>query len=85
MESSKIKLRYKDRDVMFKKEYSQLKIKVALNWFEIFALLILTFFVSLKICLSVNLGNITVSIILSVVAAIGILKVFLSNDLLLQK
>ena len=42
--TSEIKLRTRDRDIFFKKEFSKLKIKVALNWFEIIALFLVTFF-----------------------------------------
>ncbi|MCB0402613.1 MAG: hypothetical protein KDD41_11055 [Flavobacteriales bacterium] len=49
MTEQKPKLGYKERDKLFKKYFTELKIKVALNWFEIFALTILTFFVGYKL------------------------------------
>ena len=70
MESQKIKLRYKDRELLFKKEYSQLKIKVALNWFEILTLIIISFFITFKLCLSINLGTIPVTTIISIIIAL---------------
>ncbi len=76
MAASKIKLSKRDRDLLFKKEYTQLKIKVALNWFEIFALLIVVFLVSLKTSSYLNIESIAISIILSLVIAIGITLFF---------
>ncbi len=76
METSKIKLRYRDRDLMFKKEYSQLKIKVALNWFEIFALIIVAFFISLKVCAWLNIGNLPVNTVIASITSIGITFLF---------
>jgi hypothetical protein len=76
MAASKIKLRTKDRDLLFKKEYSKLKIKVALNWFEIFALLIVAFLVSLKTAFYLNIGSTTISLVISLAIALGITFLF---------
>ncbi|PCJ25028.1 MAG: hypothetical protein COA97_08610 [Flavobacteriales bacterium] len=70
MEVSKVKLRYRDRDTMFKKEYSELKIKVALNWFEIFALITVSSLLSFKMISYMNLGNIFIPIITSLGVAL---------------
>jgi hypothetical protein len=65
MVSSKIRLKYKDRDILFQKEYNQLKIKVASNWLEIVTLVAIIFFISFKTCLSCNVENIIISILIS--------------------
>ncbi len=76
MAASKIKLRSRDRDILFKKEYAQLKIKVALNWFEIFALLIVSFLATLKTSTHLKIGSISLSVLISLIVAIGIAFVF---------
>ena len=77
MESSKIRLRYRDRDVLFKKEYSELKIKVALNWFEIIALLMVTFSISIKVSVSFfKIETIIVSVVISLFIALAIAFLF---------
>ena len=65
METSKIKLRYRDRDALFKKEFSELKIKVALNWFEIIALIAVSFLGSTKILFMLKIESITINILFS--------------------
>ena len=65
METSKIKLRYRDRDTLFKKEFSELRIKVALNWFEIIALITLTFLGSIKALLMLGVSSIPTNIVIS--------------------
>jgi len=76
MVSSKIKLKTRDRDLLFKKEFSKLKIKVALNWFEILALLIVSFLATLKIAFYLNIGSITISVVISLIVAIAITFLF---------
>lgn len=76
MESSKIKLRYRDRNLLFKKEYSELKIKVALNWFEIITLIVVVFLVSLKLSFYLNLESLVGSIIISFISTIIITSLF---------
>lgn len=49
MAQDKTKLGYRERDRLFKKYFTELKIKVALNWFEIFALMLLSFFICFKL------------------------------------
>ena len=65
METSKIKLRYRDRDTLFKKEFSELKIKVALNWFEMVALILLSLIGSFKVLQFFQLKNIILLFVLS--------------------
>lgn len=65
METSKIKLKYRDRDIMFKKEYNQLRIRVACNWLEIVILIALIFFISFKTCISCNVENILSTFLIS--------------------
>jgi hypothetical protein len=69
IEESKIKLKTKDRDAFFKKEFSRLKIKVALNWFELVALFLVTFFGTLKLCFMLSISSIALYIIVSTIAA----------------
>ena len=49
MSQDKVQLGYRERDKLFKKYFSELRIKVALNWFELFALFVVAGFVSFKI------------------------------------
>ena len=65
MAPSKIRLRYKDRDILFKKEYNQLKIKVASNWLEILILITIIFYALFQTCISCNIENIIASIFIS--------------------
>ena len=76
MAASKIKLSYKERDKLFKKYFTELKIKVALNWFELIALLILSFFISFKSLKYLSVTDNFTAIIMSVIAAIIITGVF---------
>lgn len=57
-------LGYRERDKLFKKYYVELKIKVALNWFELIALLVVSFFGSFKLLKVMGMHN-NVSCILS--------------------
>jgi len=76
MESPKIKLRYRDRDTLFKKEFSELKIKVALNWFEIVALITLSFIISLKVVHSINYFSLTLNVIISILSSSIVTYIF---------
>jgi len=77
METSKIRLKYSERDALFKKEYSELKIKVALNWFELIALLLVGFFLSIKVSISyLKIESIFVSVIISLMIALGVVFLF---------
>jgi hypothetical protein len=72
----RIKLKTKDRDVFFKKEFSKLKIKVALNWFELIALFLVTFLGVLKLCFFIGISYVAISIIISIFFAILISLLF---------
>ena len=76
MEATKIKLRYRDRDTLFKKEFSELRIKVALNWFEIIALITLSFIGSFKALHLIKFGGITINVIISVVISLIVATLF---------
>lgn len=76
LDESKIKLRTRDRDTFFKKEFSKLRIKVALNWFEIIALFLVAFLSILKLSFIVGIGDIALSIIIALVVAILITFLF---------
>ena len=76
MAASKIKLGYTERDKLFKKEYNELKIKVALNWFEIIALIIVTFFITLKATSLLQLDSIIIPVSISLIAAGGLTFLF---------
>lgn len=75
MEASKIKLSYRDRDKLFKKYFTELKIKVALNWFELLALLTVSLFTSYKL-LAYSGSNRATSIVMSVIISIVITCLF---------
>ena len=49
MNQEKVQLGYRERDKLFRKYFAELKIKVALNWFELFALLAVSGFVGFKL------------------------------------
>ena len=76
IDESKIKLRTRDRDTFFKKEFSKLKIKVALNWFELVALFLVTFLGTLKACFVLGLSYITLSIFIAIILATSIALLF---------
>lgn len=76
MTTTKIKLRYRDRDTLFKKEYAELRVKVALNWFEIIALLSVSFFISLKLIYLFNWETLLIPVIISILVSIGITYLF---------
>lgn len=75
-EGHKIKLKTKDRDIFFKKEFSKLRIKVALNWFELIALFLVTFFGVLKGLLILKICFLTLSIIAAIIVASLIVLLF---------
>lgn len=76
MKPSKIKLGYKERDKLFKKEFTELKIKVALNWFEIIVLLCITFFISMKLHDFIMWENQFHPIIISIISCIVVTAIF---------
>ena len=55
MSNDNSQLGYRERDKLFKKYFTELKIKVALNWFELIALLLISFFVALKLVAAMGL------------------------------
>ena len=76
MAASKIKLSYSERDKLFKKEYSELKNRVALNWFEIFALLVVSFFIALKTLTYFSIDSIAILTMISLIIAGGVCFLF---------
>ena len=76
LEDSKIKLKTRDRDIFFKKEFSKLKIKVALNWFELIALFLVTFLGVIKLTFILKMSSITLSVIIAVVLATAVALLF---------
>jgi hypothetical protein len=76
MKATKTKLGYKERDALFQKYYTEFKIKVALNWFELIALLAVSFFVSYKVLKYVGMEKITTCLIMAIAASAGITIVF---------
>lgn len=75
MDQDKVKLGYKERDKLFQKYFSELKIKVALNWFELCALMAIFCFVSFKLIAHFDLFNrivgAFVAVLVSVLITIG--------------
>jgi len=67
---NRIKLKTKDRDALFNKEFSKLKIKVALNWFEIIALFLVAFLSVLKLSFISGFNHIALSLTIAIVVAI---------------
>ena len=76
VKEKKIQLKTNTRDLFFKKEFSKLKIKVALNWFEIVALFIVAFLGVLKTCFVLGMNNIVFSAIIAIVISILITLLF---------
>ena len=76
MDSSKIKLRYRDRDLHFKKEYSHLKIKVALNWIVFLSLTLFSFFITFKTLISYNTGSLEINLSFAILIAFVISAMF---------
>lgn len=56
-------LGYRERDKLFKKYFTDLKIKVTLNWFELIALLTVSFFGGFKLLVLMGLSNKSLCII----------------------
>ncbi len=57
MESNNIKLGQRERNQLFKKYYTEFKVKVIFNWFELFATILITFFGSFKIIKTLDIAN----------------------------
>lgn len=57
MNSDGTQLGYKERDKLFKKYFVELKIKVTLNWFELIALLVLSFIGSFKLVKAMGVSS----------------------------
>jgi hypothetical protein len=77
MGTTKVKLRYRDRDTLFKKEHTELKIKVALNWFELAVLVIVNSFLSyIGINHFFQFENIFIPVGIAVVISVGISYLF---------
>ena len=76
MVTSKIKIGTRERDKLFKKDFSELKIRVVLNWFEILALLVVSFFITLKIVSFFELEGIVVVVLISTLSSAVITYIF---------
>jgi len=76
LEENKIKLKTKDRDIFFKKEFSKLKIKVALNWFKLIALFLVTFFGVIKVTFILKMSSITLSVIIAIIFSVSVVLLF---------
>ena len=57
MNSESTQLDYKERDKLFKKYFVELKIKVTLNWFELTALLVLSFIGGFKLLKAMGMSS----------------------------
>jgi hypothetical protein len=69
-------MRYKDLDLLYKHEYSQLKIKVALNWFEFLSLIVVTLLIALKIFFWLKIGHLSINIALTLLISFTITYLF---------
>jgi len=78
MKTSKIKLGYSERDKLFQKQLSELKTKVLLNWFEIFILLAVSFFITLKIIMILRTESMVIQIGLSILSSLIVTLLFCS-------
>lgn len=75
-EQEKVQLGYRIRDLRYQKEYSALKIKIALNCFELFALFIVIA-IGLYLLLSLTTWKtMDVPIIISIVLSLAITFIF---------
>ena len=72
----KIKLKTRERNVFFKKEFLKLKIKVALNWFELSVLFTVTFWGTLKACFIFDLSYSALSLLITTLIAALIVLLF---------
>ena len=55
-------MRYKNLDLLYKKKYAELKIKVALNWFEILSLVVVSFLITIKTFLWLKIRDLSITI-----------------------
>ncbi len=69
-------MRYKDIDLLYKYEYSQLKIKVAMNWFEILSLIVVTALITLKAFSWLKFGHLSINIALTILISFTITYLF---------
>lgn len=76
MNQEEIKLGYRARDILFKKYFNELKIKVALNWCELIALLIITFFICFKLYGKIGVNSKTTILVISVATSFAVTLVF---------
>lgn len=76
MKTSKTKLGYKERDALFQKYFMEFKIKVALNWFELIALLVVSFFISKKLINYIGIDNGITNFIIAILTSVTITLIF---------
>ncbi|MDF1673925.1 MAG: hypothetical protein P1U41_10485 [Vicingaceae bacterium] len=76
MSTDNSQLGYRERDQLFKKYYIELKIKVALNWFELVALLVVSLFGSFKLVKAIGMQNRVSCFLCAVVIACIITALF---------
>lgn len=76
MSTDNSQLGYRERDKLFKKYYIELKIKVALNWFELIALLVVSFFGAFKLVKVMGMHNRVSCILSAIVIACVITALF---------
>jgi uncharacterized membrane protein YGL010W len=66
-------MRYKDLDLLYQNAYNHLKIEIALNWFEITSLTVAIFLLILKVFLLLKIGNLSISIALTIIVSFTII------------
>jgi|GEM_PF-2915449 len=76
MSNDNSQLGYRERDKLFKKYYTDLKIKVVLNWFELIALLAVSFFASFKLLQLMGLNSKVTTLFSAIIIAIIITALF---------
>jgi Na+/glutamate symporter len=76
MSNDNNQLGYRERDKLFKKHFTELKIKVALNWFELIALLAVSFFASIKLLELIGLDSKLTTVLFAATIAIIITALF---------
>ena len=76
MRTSEIKLGYDERDRLFKKEFTELKIKVVLNWFELIGLFLVSLIFSFEFLSEYVVKNILLTFILSILVSVFISWIF---------
>lgn len=69
-------MRYKNLDLLYKKKYAELKIKIALNWFEILSLIVVTFLITLKTFLWLKIRDLSIIIISALIISFLIAYLF---------